>query len=52
MGSTRTEQAVDELEIDEVFDSSCDDIRLAWLAHESAAEQTRTHDFEAPWFDR
>jgi hypothetical protein len=54
MGSTRIEQAVDELDIDndDDFDPSCDDIRLAWLAQETAAEQTRTHDFEAPWSDR
>ena len=54
MGSTRTEQAVDEWGTDEVddFDPSCDDIRLAWLAHESGAEHTCSGDFEALWSDR
>jgi len=54
MGSTRTEQAIDELDADDVddFDPSCDDIRLAWLAHESAAEHARCHDFEVLWSDR
>jgi hypothetical protein len=53
MDSTRIEQAVDELDIyddDDLFDPSCDDIRLAWLAHESMAE--RTQDGEAHWSDR
>jgi hypothetical protein len=55
MGSTCTEQAVDEFgtdDDDDDFDPSCDDIRLAWLARESAAEHTRSHDFEALWSDR
>ena len=54
MGSTRTEQAIDELSTDEGddFDPSCDDIRLAWLAHESMPEHSRGHDFEALWSDR
>jgi hypothetical protein len=54
MGSTRTEQAVDEMSTDDIddFDPSCDDIRLAWLAHESSAEHTRCHDFEALWSER
>lgn len=53
MGITRIEQAVDELDSndDDDFDPSCDDIRLAWLAHESGAEQPRAHDFEALWSD-
>jgi hypothetical protein len=53
MGSTRIEQAVDELDTDDVddFDAFCDDIRLAWLARESGAEHTRCHDFEALWSD-
>jgi hypothetical protein len=52
MGSTRTEQAVEELGIDDDdFEPSCDDIRLAWLARESAAEHC-SHDFEAVWSDR
>jgi hypothetical protein len=55
MGSTLTEQAVDELgtDDDDDFEPSCDDIRLAWLAHESGAEHaTGSHDFEALWSDR
>jgi hypothetical protein len=55
MGSTRTEQAVDELGTDddiEDFDPSCDDIRLAWLARDSAAEPTGSYDFQALWSDR
>jgi hypothetical protein len=53
MGSTRTEQAVDELGTDDVDDfESCDDIRLAWLARESGAEHSGCHDFEALWSDR
>lgn len=51
MGSTRTERAVDELGTNDAddFESSCDDIRLAWLARES---DTLAHDFEALWSDR
>jgi hypothetical protein len=54
MGSTRTEQAIDELDTDDVddFDPSCDDIRLAWLAHESDTEYSRSRDFEVLWSDR
>ncbi len=54
MGSTRTEQAVDELGSDDIedFDPFCDDIRLAWLAHDSRAERTGSDDDEAPWSDR
>lgn len=54
MGSTRTEQAVDELgtDDDDDFEPSCDDIRLAWLARESGTEPTGSHDFEALWSDR
>jgi hypothetical protein len=54
MGSTYPEQAVDELGTDDVddLDPSCDDIRLAWLARESCAEHTGSHDFEALWSDR
>jgi hypothetical protein len=54
MGSTRTEQAIDELatDDDDDFDPSCDDIRLAWLARESGAEHTGSRDFEAWWSDR
>ena len=52
MGSTRIEQVIDELDTDgdDDFDPSCDDIRLAWLAHESGAELT--HDGEGLWSDR
>jgi hypothetical protein len=51
MGSTRTEQAVDELSTDDDdFDPTCDDIRLAWLARE--AEHIGAHDFEALWSER
>jgi hypothetical protein len=54
MGNTRTEQAIDELDTDddEDFDPSCDDIRLAWLAHESGGEHAGSHDFGALWSDR
>jgi hypothetical protein len=54
MGSTRTEQAIDEWSTDEAddYDPSCDDIRLSWLAHESAAEHGRCQGFEALWSDR
>jgi hypothetical protein len=53
MDSTRTEQAVDELITDDDdFDPSCDDIRLAWLASESAAARAGSNDFEALWSDR
>lgn len=55
MGSTRTEQAVDELSIDDNddgFEPSCDDMRLAWLACELGAEPAGRHDFEALWSDR
>jgi hypothetical protein len=54
MRSTRTEQAVEELatDDDDDFDPSCDDIRLAWLARESEAEPSGSHDLEALWSDR
>ncbi len=54
MGSTRTERAVDELGANDVddFESSCDDIRLAWLARESGMEHTLAQDFDALWSDR
>ena len=54
MGSTRTERAVDELGANDFddFETSCDDIRLAWLARESGMESTVAHDFEALWSDR
>jgi hypothetical protein len=50
MGSTRTEQAVNELDPDD--DLSCDDIRLAWLAREPEAELAGADEFEALWSDR
>ena len=55
MGSTRTEQAVDELSTDDDddFEPSCDDMRLAWLAAgELGAEQAGSCEFEALWSDR
>ena len=54
MGSTRIEQAIDDLGSDDAddFEPLCDDIRLAWLAREPGAEHARCHDFEALWFDR
>ena len=54
MGSTRTEQAVDELSTDDDdFEPSCDDMRLAWLAAgELGAEQAGSREFEALWSDR
>jgi hypothetical protein len=55
MDSTRTEQAVDEWgaeDMDDEFEPSCDDIRLAWLASESHAGLNGSHDFEALWSDR
>ncbi len=50
MGSTRTEQAVDEFDDDDDFEPSCDDIRLAWLAGELGPEGCQ--DFEALLSDR
>jgi hypothetical protein len=54
MGSTRTEQAIDELgtDDDDDFEPSCDDIRLAWLSLESAAGLNGSPDFEALSSDR
>ncbi len=56
MGSTRTEQAVDEWSAEgidsDVFEPSCDDIRLAWLASESQAGFGGSHEFEALWSER
>jgi hypothetical protein len=53
MGTTRIEQAVDELDIDnDDSDPSCDDIRLAWLSRDLGAEDSSTQDFEALWSDR
>ena len=52
MGRTRTEQAVDEMSLDDAddFEPSCDDIRLAWLAGELGPDGRQ--DFEALWSDR
>jgi hypothetical protein len=54
MGRTRTEQAVDEMSLDDAddFEPSCDDIRLAWLARGSGAERTRGPEFETLWSER
>jgi hypothetical protein len=51
MGTTRTEQAIDEIDGDD-FDPSCDDIRLAWLAHELSDGSAGQRDFDALWLDR
>ena len=51
MGSTRTERAIDELDVDsDDFEPSCDDIRLAWLASELS--HSAVADFDAMWADR
>lgn len=49
MGTTRTEQAIEELldTEDEDFEPTCDDVRLAWLSHEMSGSE-----FEAVWSDR
>ncbi len=55
MGSTRTEQAIDEMGLeddDDDFDASCDDIRLAWLARSSDAEHVASSERETLWCDR
>lgn len=53
MGTTRTERAIDELDTDgEDFDPCCDDIRLAWLAHELRDGPAPGKDFDALWSDR
>ena len=53
MGSTRTEQAIDDLGADDdLFEPSCDDIRLVWLACELGPEHANARDFEALWSDR
>lgn len=49
MGTTRIEQAIDEIDTaGDEFEPTCDDIRLAWLAH----ELTTGNDFDALWTDR
>jgi hypothetical protein len=52
MGSTRTEQAIDEFDplADDDLESGCDDIRLAWLADELGGRDGA--DFDALWSDR
>jgi hypothetical protein len=51
MGTTRTEQAIDDFDpLGEDGDISCDDIRLAWLADELRADQG--DEFESLWADR
>ena len=52
MTSTRIERAIDEMEADgDDFESSCDDVRLAWLAHEQDAGAAG-NEFEPPWSER
>ena len=49
MGTTRIEQAIDEIDTSGGdFEPTCDDVRLAWLAHELSAG----HDFDNLWTDR
>ena len=49
MGTTRIERAIDEIDMaGDEFEPTCDDIRLAWLAHELNAG----NDFDALWTDR
>jgi hypothetical protein len=53
MGSTRIEQAIDDIEpASDEFEPSCDDIRLAWLANELAAGSSGGNDFDSLWSDR
>jgi hypothetical protein len=54
MVSTRIEQAIDELDTDNDgdFDPSCDDIRLAWLAHETASDHASMRGVDEIWPDR
>jgi hypothetical protein len=53
MGSTRIEQAIDDIDLlgDEA-ESSCDDIRLAWLASELDVGYSQSSDVDAFWSDR
>jgi hypothetical protein len=49
MGTTRIEQAIDEIDTsDGDFEPTCDDIRLAWLTRELSVG----HDFDNLWTDR
>ena len=53
MGTTRTERAIDDLDTEsEDFEPHCDDIRLAWLAHELCEGHAPGNDFDALWSDR
>lgn len=53
MGITRIEQAIDEVEpLGDELEPSCDDIRLAWLAHELSSVGATGADFDAIWTDR
>ena len=53
MGTTLTEQAIDELEpLGDQAEASCEDIRLAWLANELDASGRDHGDFDALWTDR
>ena len=53
MGSTRTERAIDDLDIEsDDFEPSCDDIRPAWLAHELNTGSSAGNDFDSLWSDR
>lgn len=53
MGTTRTELAIDEIDLlGEEGDHSCDDIRLAWLADAVRSGGSESHDFDALWTDR
>ena len=53
MGTTRIERAIDEFDlVSDEFEPSCDDIRLAWLAHELDVGASVGNDFDALWSDR
>ena len=52
MGSTRIELAIDDMEPEgDEFESSCDDMRPAWLVQELNGS-TGGNDFDALWSDR
>ena len=53
MGTTRIEQAIDEFDtLGDESETSCDDMRLAWLADELSAEDRDGSDFHVLWADR
>jgi hypothetical protein len=54
MGTTRIEQAIDNIDpLGDELAASCDDIRLAWLAHEMTAECAEAGgEFDALWINR